>query len=171
LADILFGKISPSGHLPVTFYNSFDDLPDYADYSMKGRTYRYFNGKTQFPFGFGMSYTSFDYAWIKQPSVSKDSVMFSIKLKNTGKYNGDEVAQVYIHYPSIPGMPVKELKAFKRITLTVNEESNALFAIPLNELQKWDLQKHEWKKNAGMYKIVIGSNAADERLSATIKLN
>ena len=171
LADILFGKISPSGHLPVTFYNSFDDLPDYADYSMKGRTYRYFNGKTQFPFGFGMSYTSFEYAWIKQPAVSKDSVTFSIKIKNTGKYNADEVAQVYIHYPSLPGMPVKELKAFKRVTVPVNEENNLVFAVPINELQKWDLQKHAWKKNAGMYKIVIGANAADERLSATIILN
>jgi len=171
LADILFGKVSPSGHLPVTFYNSFSDLPAYADYSMKGRTYRYFTGKVQYPFGFGMSYTSFDYTWIKQPVVQKDSISFSAKIKNTGSYNGDEVVQVYVSYPEQPGMPVKELKAFRRVSLNTSGETAIEFSIPLSELQKWDPKTHRWKINKGGYKIVVGSNAADERLAATIRLN
>ena len=94
LADILFGKVSPSGHLPVTFYTVIDELPAYNNYAMKGRTYRYFNGKVEYPFGFGMSYTKFDYTWINKPSVAKDSILFSIKIKNAGNYDGDAVAQV-----------------------------------------------------------------------------
>jgi beta-glucosidase len=168
-ADILFGNVSPSGHLPVTFYQSFNDLPSYSDYSMKGRTYRYYNGKTQFPFGFGMSYTTFSYAWNKQPTVSKDSISFSVKVKNTGKYNGDEVAQVYINYPDLPGMPVKEMKAFKRISLKADEEGVTTFSIPTSELQKWDATKNAWKLNKGNYKIVIGSNSAEERLASLIR--
>ena len=170
LADILFGKISPSGHLPVTFYQSFNDLPSYSDYAMKGRTYRYFTGKVQYPFGFGMSYTSFDYSWLKQPVVVKDTVVCSIKIRNTGNFGGDEVAQVYIHYPVLAGMPVKELKAFRRVSMNKNAETEVTFLIPLNELKKWDEKKHDWKLYTGTYTIVAGSNADDEKLSATLKL-
>ena len=170
LADILFGKISPSGHLPVTFYQSFNDLPSYRDYAMKGRTYRYFTGKVQYPFGFGMSYTSFDYSWVKQPVVVKDTVVCSIKIRNTGNFGGDEVAQVYIHYPVLAGMPVKELKAFRRVSINKNAETEVTFLIPLNELKKWDEKKHDWKLYTGTYTIVAGSNADDEKLSATLKL-
>jgi beta-glucosidase len=168
LADILFGKISPSGHLPVTFYNSLSDLPAYNNYAMKGRTYRYFTGNVQYPFGFGMSYTSFNYAWETKPVVAKDSISFSLKIKNTGAYNGDDVAQVYIHYPNGEYMPVKELKSFKRITLSVNEEKNISFNIPVSELKKWDATKHNWKLYPGEYKIVIGENANDEKLSVPL---
>jgi len=170
LADILFGKVSPSGHLPVTFYQSFNDLPSYSDYAMKGRTYRYFTGKVQYPFGFGMSYTSFDYSWLKQPVVVKDTVVCSIKIRNTGNFGGDEVAQVYIHYPVLAGMPVKELKAFRRVSMNKNAETEVTFLIPLNELKKWDEKKHDWKLYTGTYTIVAGSNADDEKLSATLKL-
>ena len=171
LADILFGKVSPSGHLPVTFYNSFDDLPAYNNYSMQGRTYRYFNGKVQYPFGFGMSYTSFEYAWFKQPVLSGNNINFSVKVKNTGQYNADEVVQVYIKYPQLTGMPIKELKAFKRITVKINNQGIANFSIPLSELQKWDTENKNWKLYKGSYTIVAGSNANDEKLSAQINLN
>jgi beta-glucosidase len=170
LADILFGKVSPSGHLPVTFYNSFNDLPSYSDYSMNERTYRYFKGKVQYPFGFGMSYTSFGYAWVKQPSVNKGAISFSVKIKNTGSYEGDEIAQAYVYYPQLPGMPVKELKAFKRVSLNKNTEGTIDFSIPLSELQKWDEQKKKWLLYNGNYRFVIGSNANDEKLSADLKL-
>ena len=170
-ADILFGSVSPSGHLPVTFYQSFDDLPAYSNYSMKGRTYRYFNGKVQYPFGFGMSYTSFDYAWDNKPVVSNESISFSVRVKNVGKYDGDEVVQAYIHYPGIADMPVKELKNFKRLNLKVNEEKIAEFSISLSELQKWDEEQHYWKLFSGEYKIVMGSNAADEKLAFVLPLS
>ena len=170
LADIVFGKVSPSGHLPVTFYNSFDDLPSYADYSMKGRTYRYFNGNVQYPFGFGLSYTSFAYAWAKQPVVAKDSISFSVKIKNTGNYDGDEVVQVYVHYPKQEGMPVKELKTFKRLTVSKDGERIIVFNIPLLELQKWDEKKQTWQLYSGDYKIIVGENADDEKLNAVIEI-
>lgn len=168
LADILFGKISPSGHLPVTFYDSFDDLPDYKSYAMKGRTYRYFNGKVQYPFGFGMSYSNFDYSWKEKPAIKNDKINFSVKVKNTGKFDADEVVQVYIHYPQQDGMPVKELKSFKRVSLKISAEGTANFSIPVLELKKWD--NDGWQLFSGEYKIVVGSNSADEKLSGTIKL-
>jgi len=168
LADILFGKVSPSGHLPITFYNSLNDLPAYNNYSMKGRTYRYFSGKAEYPFGYGMSYTSFNYEWIKKPSINKDSISFSIKVKNTGKYDGDEVVQVYVQYPEQQGMPLKELKGFKRLSLKINEEDVAKFSTPLTELKKWDLEKHQWMLYSGNYKIAVGSNSADKKLTAVL---
>lgn len=168
LADIVFGKVSPSGRLPLTFYQSFDDLPDYKSYVMKGRTYRYFDGKVQYPFGFGLSYSSFDYAWKQQPSIQNDKINCSVKIKNTGKMEADEVVQVYINYPQQEGMPLKELKSFNRISLKPNKEGIANFSIPLSELKKWD--NDGWKLFSGEYKLVVGSNSADEKLAAVIKL-
>lgn len=168
LADIVFGKVSPSGRLPLTFYQSFDDLPDYKSYAMKGRTYRYFDGKVQYPFGYGLSYSSFDYAWKQQPAVQKDQINFSVKIKNTGKMDADEVVQVYIHYPQQDGMPLKELKSFSRISLQPNKEGIVKFSIPVSELKKWD--NDSWKLFSGEYKLVVGSNSADEKLVAVIKL-
>lgn len=168
LADILFGNISPSGHLPVTFYNSFNDLPAYNNYSMEGRTYRYFKGKTQYPFGFGLSYTSFKYDWIKQPVVVHDSILFSINVTNTGNYDGDEVVQVYFQYPNIPRMPLKELKGFKRVSVNKNEAHEVVFKISVHELEKWDASSRQWKLYPGEYRVVLGSNAADEKLFTSL---
>ena len=164
LADIIFGKISPSGRLPVTFYKSLSDVPDYKDYSMKGRTYRYFSGNVQYPFGFGMSYTSFEYQWQKQPlnkySIN-DSINVEINIKNTGNFDGDEVVQAYIEYPNLNRMPVKELKAFKRVTVKKGESGLVKLSIPVTELQKWDVDKHRWKLYPGHYKLCIGPNSGN----------
>ncbi|MDP4261725.1 MAG: glycoside hydrolase family 3 N-terminal domain-containing protein [Bacteroidota bacterium] len=173
LADILFGKISPAGRLPVTFYQSLQDLPAYDNYNMKGRTYRYYDGKVQYPFGFGLSYTSFDYSWQQQPGVinsARDTLHFSIVIKNTGSMDGDEVAQVYIKYPGIERMPLKELKGFKRVHITKGLERTVQFAIPVTELQKWDLKQNKWLLYPGDYTISIGSNSQDLRLNSVIKL-
>lgn len=170
LADILFGKTSPSGRLPVTFYNSFDQLPDYSSYAMQGRTYRYFNGAVQYPFGFGLGYTSFDYAWVNKPVTGKDSILFSIKIKNTGRYTGNEVAQVYITYPQLQQMPIKELKAFKKIPVAVNEETTVQFSVAISDLQKWDEATHSWKLNKGNYTVMVGSNAADAKLTSMVSI-
>jgi len=170
LADILFGKVSPSGHLPVTFYQSFNDLPAYNNYSMQGRTYRYFTGKVQYPFGFGLSYTNFEYSWVTQPVVSHDSISFSINVKNTGSYYGDEVVQLYIQYPSLPGMPVKELKGFKRVSVNKSATEQVTFKISRRELQKWDMNAHAWKLYPGEYGIVLGSNSDDKKVASQIKI-
>jgi len=173
LADIIFGKISPSGHLPLTFYNSVKDLPEYTSYSMKGRTYRYFGGAVQYPFGFGLSYTSFNYEATATPAkqyAAKDTISVTVKVKNTGNMDADEVVQAYIKYPAIDRMPVKELKGFKRVSVSKGKEKLVTIKIPVKELQKWDIQKHGWKLYPGDYKLIMGGNSADEKLSSSFKL-
>ncbi|HEY4288841.1 MAG TPA: glycoside hydrolase family 3 N-terminal domain-containing protein [Puia sp.] len=169
LADIIFGKVSPSGHLPITFYRSLGDLPDYKDYGMKGRTYRYYNGPVQYPFGYGLSYTSFDYTWQSQPKkiyTAKDSISFSVTVANKGDMNADEVVQAYIEYPTGERMPLKELKAFRRISVSAHDSKLLSLSIPVSELQKWDLANGKWKLYKGEYKLVLGSHSRDEKLTA-----
>ncbi|MBS1525628.1 MAG: glycoside hydrolase family 3 C-terminal domain-containing protein [Bacteroidetes bacterium] len=166
-ADLLFGKVSPSGHLPVTFYKSISDVPDYSDYAMKNRTYRYFTGPVQYPFGYGMSYTSFDYLPQTEPSKHyrlKDTVTVTISVKNTGKMDGDEVVQAYIEYPKVDRMPVKELKGFKRVSVQQGTSQPVTIKIAVADLKKWDLQKHGWRLYPGDYTLVLGSNSQDEKL-------
>ncbi len=164
LADIVFGKVSPSGKLPVTFYKSFDDLPAYSDYAMQGRTYRYFNKPVQYPFGYGLSYTNFEYAWAKEPAdlkSEKDNISFDLKITNKGNYDANDVAEVYIEYPDIPRMPLQELKAFKKVFIKKSKEETLHFSIPASELKKWDLQQAGWKLYPGDYYVCIGKNAND----------
>jgi beta-glucosidase len=173
LADIIFGDVSPAGRLPVTFYNSTEDLPAYENYAAKGHTYRYYDGKLQYPFGYGLSYTSFSYGLIKKPTAAatfKDSISFTVKVTNTGNYDGDEVVQVYIKYPPAERMPIKELKAFKRIHIKKAGFVVVDFRISVAELQKWDLQKQQWKLYIGNYAIVVGADSKDEKLSAIVTL-
>jgi beta-glucosidase len=173
LADVLFGKVSPAGRLPVTFYQSFSDLPPYESYDLKGRTYRYYTGNVQYPFGFGLSYTTFGYDWAKKPGKIeslKDSLTFSVRVKNTGTMNGEEVVQAYVQYPKVERMPLKELKAFRRVAVQKGDESVVEFRIPLSELQKWDVKKAGWKLYPGDYTIVVGSNSRDEKLIAAFKV-
>ncbi len=162
LADILFGKASPSGRLPLTFYNSFDDLPAYENYALKGRTYRYFDGKVQYPFGFGLSYTTFGYSWQQQPTASyhlEDTIHFSLNVANTGKFDADELVQVYINYPGLERMPLKELKAFRKVAIGKGKVKVISLSVPVNELQKWDTATNNWKLYPGNYAVSIGKNA------------
>lgn len=173
LADIIFGRVSPAGRLPVTFYRSVNDLPDYKDYNMKGRTYRYFKGEVQYPFGFGLSYTSFGYAWKQAPRKSytlKDSIAFSVAVKNTGAMDGDEVVQAYIEYPGGERMPLKELKQFKRVHVAQGQESDVRLAIAAADLHKWDLQQHAWKLYKGVYRLHVGSHSADKKLISSFEI-
>jgi beta-glucosidase len=167
LADIMFGKINPSGRLPVTFYKSINDLPAYEDYNMKGRTYRYFDKPVQYPFGFGLNYTSFEYKTLNAPAtafISNGSISLTAEVKNTGVVDGDEVLQAYIVYPQNPGMPKKELKFFKRISTKSGEAKSVKIDIPVDELKKWDTKQHKFKLYPGKYQLVLGSNSADEKL-------
>ena len=168
LADILFGKISPSGHLPLTFYKSISNVPDFSNYHMKGRTYRYYDGPVQYPFGFGLSYTSFAYNLqdkLKGSYKSTDTLITTVKVKNTGAMDGDEVVQAYIEYPAIDRMPARELKSFKRVSVNQGNEQIVTIKIPVSELQKWDMATHKWKLYAGNYKLILGSNSQDSKIS------
>jgi len=173
LADIVFGNVSPAGRLPVTFYRSLNDLPAYDNYNMSGRTYRYFKGDVQYPFGFGLSYTSFEYAWKQEPgkiNSLKDTLIFSATIKNNGQMDADEVAQVYIKYPAVERMPLKELKGFKRINIAKGTEQTVQFYIPVAELQKWDIKHKKWMLYPGDYTISIGSSSQDIKLNSLIKI-
>lgn len=167
LADIVFGKISPSGHLPLTFYKSINNVPDYKNYHMAGHTYRYYKGPVQYPFGFGLSYTSFAYSLqngLKKNYKTNDTLTISIKVKNTGSMNGDEVVQGYIQYPTVDRMPYKELKFFKRVSVNSGDEQTVYVKIPVKELQKWDLSTHKWNVYPGNYKLTLGSNSQDSKI-------
>ncbi len=133
IADVLFGDYNPGGRLPVTFYKSIDDLPSFEDYSLAGRTYRYFKGEPLYPFGYGLSYTSFLYDDIKITEGDKagDTVRISVTVKNTGALAGDEVVQVYVSNlsASVP-VPIRALKGFKRIHLLPGEVKTVDVAIP-----------------------------------------
>ncbi|MDP9079403.1 MAG: glycoside hydrolase family 3 C-terminal domain-containing protein [Bacteroidota bacterium] len=169
LADLVFGAVSPSGHLPVTFYKSIKDVPAFGNYNMQGRTYRYFDGPVQYPFGFGLSYTSFNYHWQQQPQqkyIAKDSIKISVQVENTGGMDGDEVVQAYIQYPQIDRMPLKELKGFKRVSVKKGDKQSTIISIPVSDLQKWDLEKHKWQLYPGKYQLYLGSNSTDKKLSA-----
>lgn len=174
LANILFGDVSPSGRLPVTFYRSVKDVPDYTDYSMKERTYRYFTGKVQFPFGFGLSYTTFQYSWLQQPLSGyslNDTISLSVRIENTGGYDGDEVVQLYIRYPGLERMPLKELKAFERISVSQGDIAEVTLRVPVTELQKWDLPEGMWKLYKGRYTVCVGRNSEDILLKKEFLIN
>ncbi|HEY8931036.1 MAG TPA: glycoside hydrolase family 3 N-terminal domain-containing protein [Mucilaginibacter sp.] len=173
LADIVFGEVSPSGHLPVTFYKALSNVPDYSDYNMKGRTYRYYTGPVQYPFGFGLSYTTFNYSVTDQlPKKFKaaDTLSINVKVKNTGAMAGDAVVQAYIEYPGVARMPVKELKAFKRVAVASGSEQSVVLKIPVRDLQKWDMEKHAWKVYPGNYKVVLGDNSQDAKVSEEVEI-
>ena len=134
LADILFGNASPSGHTPMTFVKSLDQLPDFASYAMKGRTYRYMTQKPLYPFGYGLSYTSFDYthlAYAKQLEAGAD-LPISVQIKNTGKMAADEVVQLYVSLDQTKGesTPIRQLCAFKRIHLAKGETQKVTLTLP-----------------------------------------
>ena len=164
LADLLFGKASPSGRLPLTFYQSFNDLPAYENYAPKGRTYRCFYGKAQYPFGFGLSYTTFDFSWQQQPAATyqlQDTIRFTLNVTNTGKFDADELVQVYIEYPALERMPLKELKSFKKVSIGKGKIKVISLSVPVNELQKWDKATNAWKLYAVKYAMSINKNGRE----------
>ena len=173
LADLIFGAVSPSGHLPVTFYKSINNVPDYKDYSMKGRTYRYYDGPVQYPFGFGLSYTSFEYQLmdkLKSKYKTTDTITVNLQIKNNGAMDGDEVVQAYVEYPQVDRMPVKELKSFKRVSVLKGNTQLVTIKIPATELEKWDLVSHKWRIYPGDYKLVLGENSGEEKVSLAFKV-
>lgn len=132
LADVIFGDFNPGGRLPVTFYKSVNDLPDFSDYKMENRTYRYFKGEPLYPFGYGLSYTTFKYSKLKVAKKIKsgDPLTVTVKVQNTGKMAGDEVAQLYVSdlKATVP-VPFRALKGFKRIHLNPGEAKVITFEV------------------------------------------
>ncbi len=158
VADVLFGDYNPAGRLPVTFYKSDADLPDFSNYSMKGRTYRYFKGQPLYPFGFGLSYTNFRYDHLTVNGALKKgkTIKASIKLTNTGKRAGEEVVQLYIqHDGKIIQAPVRALKAFRRLSLSPGESRTISFEITPEDLSLIDVNGNSYQPK-GTVTISIG---------------
>jgi beta-glucosidase len=173
LADILFGKVSPAGRLPITFYSSLQSLPPYDSYSMQGRTYRYFKDPVQYPFGFGLSYTNFSYqkkADINKNFSASDTIKLAITIANTGTIDSDEVVQAYVKYPQADRLPFKELKAFDRIHIPAGTTRVVTLRIPVDDLKKWNLEKNRWETIKGTYRLFIGGNSNDERLNYSFRV-
>ena len=127
-ANLIFGKASPSGKLPVTFYKSVGDLPEFTDYSMRGRTYRYFKGEALYPFGFGLSYTRFRYT---EPQFDANSSVLTVKIKNIGPRDAEEVCEVYIKPMEFDSHGLNwSLCAFGRVALSAGEEKRVRLPIP-----------------------------------------
>jgi beta-glucosidase len=137
VAETLSGRNNPAGRLPVTFYKDVSQLPPFEDYSMKGRTYRYFEGTPLYPFGYGLSYTSFTYSGLTLPSDAVnagDPVVAEVKVTNTGAKAGDEVAQLYLSFPGVPGAPLKALRGFQRIHLEPGASQKVRFELKARDL-------------------------------------
>jgi beta-glucosidase len=164
VADVIFGDYNPAGRLPVTFYGSDQDLPDFSDYSMKGRTYRYFAGKPLYGFGYGLSYSTFRYAEFTMPTQIKQGsgITLSVAVTNTSKIAGEEVAQIYITYPnSTIKTPLKALKGFDRIFLKPGERRVLKFTLPVNDLSFIN-EKGKLQPIKGKLLISIGGSQPDE---------
>ena len=127
LADVLFGDYNPAGRLPVTFYKSEDQLPPFADYSMQGRTYRYFQGEPLYPFGYGLSYTTFTYKKLEAPVEARagSPLKVSVEVTNSGQRDGEEVVQLYVNHPGV----VRELQGFERVPLRAGEKKIVSFTL------------------------------------------
>ena len=162
VADVLFGDVNPSGKLPVTFYKRSDQLPDYEDYSMKGRTYRYFNDAL-FPFGYGLSYTTFEMGEASS-TVDGNSVAITVPLKNTGKRDGTEIVQVYIRNTADKEGPLKTLRAFKRVDVKAGQEVTETIQLSRESFEGWDGETNTMRFVPGTYDIFVGNSSADKDL-------
>jgi len=171
VADVLFGDYNPAGRLPLTFYNNMNELPPFDDYDMtKGRTYQYFKGKPLYPFGFGLSYTTFAYTNLKiQEAGAKVKVSFN--LKNSGKVAGDEVAQVYVKLPDMNlTLPIKQLKGFKRVSIKAGKTELVTIELDREQLRYWDESQSKFVTPKGSYTIMVGASSEDIRLTQTITI-
>jgi beta-glucosidase len=165
IADVLFGDYNPAGRLPVTFYKSVTDLPDFHDYSMKDRTYRYFKGEVVYPFGYGLSYTTFKYAALNVPAqIAKGkNLIVLVKVTNTGKTNGDEVAQLYVkHLNDGIRKPIVALQGFKRIFLKAGETKTVSFTLTPDQLSLVD-KTDKWSQEKGRIQLSVGGSQPGEK--------
>ena len=163
IAETLSGKNNPAGRLPVTFYSSVSQLPNFEDYSMEGRTYRYFRGKPLYPFGFGRSYSTFNYSDLSLPQTNVnagDPVGSDVTVTNTGKVAGDEVAELYLKFPSVPGAPLIALRGFQRIHLNPGESQKVHFELKTRDLGMVTEDGHPMIAS-GDYTISIGGGQPD----------
>ena len=163
VAEVLFGDYNPAGRLPVTFYKNVDQLPDFEDYNMTGRTYRYFQGEPLFPFGHGLSYTTFTYGDVQLPASAKDdeTIKICVPVTNSGKMDGDEIVQVYIKKQSDTEGPIKALRAFKRVHIPAGQTIQVELELTPKQLEWWDAETNTMRTQAGNFDVMVGGNSED----------
>lgn len=170
VAEVLFGDYNPAGKLPVTFYRNVSQLPDFEDYNMTGRTYRYMQDVPLFPFGYGLSYTTFGYGKTvldKNELTAGQSLKLTVPVTNTGKRNGEEVVQVYLRKQGDAEGPIKTLRAFKRVSILAGKTVNVEFDLKDKELEWWDDQSNTVRVCPGSYDIMVGGSSKEEDLQRT----
>ena len=164
VADVLFGKYNPAGRMPVTTHNRIEDLPAFDDYDITKRTYKYYEGDVLYPFGHGLSYTSFKYSDLKVKDAGQ-TVDVTFTLKNVGRYDGDEVSQVYVRLPEYEGTaPIKELRGFKRVHLKKGESSTVTIPLRREDLRYWSESQKKFIIPEGLPEVMVGASSADIRL-------
>jgi beta-glucosidase len=178
VADVLFGNTNPAGRLPVTFYTSTGELADFTDYNMragKGFTYRYYTGEPLYPFGHGLSYTTFSYSNLKinKNNVDADGTLkIKVNVTNTGELDGEEVVQLYVRdvESSVP-MPIKQLRGFERIALKKGQTKTVTFILkPIEDMRYYDARHQQYQVEPGEFEIQIGASSADIRLKEVISV-
>jgi beta-glucosidase len=176
VADVIFGDHNPSGRLPVTYYSSVDQLPPFEDYDMENRTYRYFSGTPLYPFGYGLSYTTFSYSDLTLPDklVAGIDAQVSVRVTNTGKMAGDEVVQLYItdEKASTP-RPLRQLEGFKRVHLNAGESKTVEFILKAEQfsmINKNDVRVIEpgWFKVAAGGKQPLLTGTSDQQFTQVV---
>ena len=169
LADVLFGDYNPSGKLPVTFYKSTKQLPALTDYNMEGRTYRYFHDEPMYAFGYGMSYTTFNYG---EGKLSKKSIKaganvnITVPVTNTGSLAGEEIVQVYVKALDNPTAPIKSLKGFQKVNIQPGKTAKVKITLTPEAFEYYDEKIDELSVRPGKYQILYGSSSRDEDLKA-----
>lgn len=171
VADVLFGDYNPSGKLPVTFYKNSNQLPDYEDYSMKGRTYRYFTDAL-FPFGYGLSYTNFEIKNEKLEMSHNGNGKLTVDVTNTGKRDGAEIVQLYIRDLQDAEGPLKTLRGFERINVKAGQTATATIQLNRQSFEFWDSASNTMRVKPGKYEILVGTSSNDsnmKKLTITIQ--
>jgi beta-glucosidase len=159
VANVLSGKTNPAGRLPLTFYRSVDDLPPFEDYRMEGRTYRYFEGEPVYPFGYGLSYTSFAYSPLRVTPAAggaQNGIRVTTEVRNTGVRAGDEVAQLYLDFPDVAGAPEIALRGFQRVHLKPDERRTVTFDLSPRDLSAVTVDGQR-EVMPGDYRVTVGS--------------
>jgi beta-glucosidase len=175
LADVLFGDYNPAGRLVQTWPKSLEQLPPMMDYDIRnGRTYMYFKGEPLYPFGFGLSYTTFEYRNLKlspSPVPAGGTLNIDFELKNTGRRDGEEVVQLYVkHLDSKVARPLKELKAFQRVLVKAGQTRRVSLSLPAQRLAYWNTEQHRFVVEPGRIEIMIGSSSAHIRFSKVVEV-
>ena len=168
IADVLFGDFNPCGKLPVTFYADDSQLPDFDDYAMTGRTYRYFTGRPLYPFGHGLGYSEFKYRRprVRNTGSGKELVL---RLKNKGRMDGDEIVQVYLSRPDDTEGPVKALKAFKRVPVKAGKTVKVVIPLDKETFEWWNPESGRMEYRAGEYILHVGGSS-DASVQKTVKV-